>query len=360
MPQTPDSDTIMHCLDRAQAIHGPRIAAMLADGLTDAWTRSIDQGPNAALLASGWLSVRALHWRKINPPVAAFFDRLAELSAGAWADEIDIATTDIPDYPPDDLGSVDLPEPTGTPDHDDTPGAPMSIFARKTDLATAVELEPSPDVARRIAEAKADDIASYAESGGDLDAWPHGWNDPSSDSYVRPAVREFYHRDRGEDVQIVEQMRERVRKESGFAARVTREEAQRVTHAQALRRAEALHKQAQDRAREARLDRTQRRCDICGTIADHSVRPRPSSTWRLRQDCGHGVGELALPFAPHACDPCAPLVERELDALLAVRAAEHEHDDTPNGARIDAVRAYVEQRAQSLSFQRSSTERPIR
>src|SRR4051812_11961262 len=107
MPQPPDSDTVMHCLDRAAAIHGAGVAELLADAMQDAWSRSVDAGPDRALIAAGWLSFRASSWRQINPAVSPFFDRLAELSADAWCDEITVRTCVVPDFPPDLEGDLD-------------------------------------------------------------------------------------------------------------------------------------------------------------------------------------------------------------------------------------------------------------
>ncbi len=220
----------------------------------------------------------------------------------------------------------------------------MSILARR-------QPEPMPDpepvdpaTTRKIAAAMADDLGAYADSGGDVGLWPSGgkWTDPKSDWYIPPAVRRFYRRDADDDRLVIEAMQQQYREQSRLmpVARITREEVERVTHRQAVRRAEALLAQADNKAREARLDATLRRCEQCGAEGDLSVRPRSAPGWVLTRPAA-GIGELTMPYAVRACDGCVAVQEQRLDALRAKLAAGLADEDTPAGPRGAAVDAWI-------------------
>ena len=346
---------------------------MLADALVDAWTRAADQGPHTALIAAGWLAARALRFRDINPAVSGFLNRLAELSAGAWLDEIAVQTLDVPDFLPDDFERGDHAQPdeqsTTAVERSELAAEParparpprqqtdremdvrqhrqadehaaegdneVSLLARRhaNDDTPLPEIEPSRDIAQRQAKLRADDLRSYQDSGGDLGIWPEGWNDETSDWFIDPRDRPYYQRDRADDVQLVNSLMDRVREESRRkpVSRVTVEEAKRQTHLAAIRRAQQLRARAEHEAHEARLDQTDRRCGVCDTIGDHTVKVR--NVGAMRTIPGYVLG-------PRICDACLPVVERALREQLERRADVLAEQSTPNGRRLDAARAWV-------------------
>ena len=379
MTQTPDHETILHCLDRARDVLGPAAATMLTDALADAWGSSADRGSDAALFASGWLSARAHRWRSIDPVMSNFLSRLAELSASAWVDEIAVRAeaAQLPDFLPDDFerGPDDRPDPTASDEQraaelaepseearpsrlstrapldvrqdrsadqpPDREGDDMSLLSRRAEPEpmpplTSDDLEPNPAIAKRLADLKQDDPRTYVETGGDLSLWPASWNQKGDDWYIEAPDRKYYSRDRAEDLKIVEQMREHVRQANvrGVAQRVTIEEAERICHKQAVARARALRKQAEQLARDAQLDRTTYRCESCDTTGDHSV--------KLRQL--PGVAAPTPLSGVRVCDPCTPVVEQRLLARIAARTDKLAEQPTPSGQTRGDLAAVLAER----------------
>jgi len=370
--QVPDRETVMHCIERARVIHGVEVAEMLLAALHDAWSFSAGRGSDTALLAAGWLSWRAGRYRKRNAAVAPFLDRLAELSAAAWVDELTVQATTIPDYYPPEGDLDDLQDPareSARPGDSGSAEADGSHLGREPGLPAAEPLElrragsadpadPEGDsmittTERRIAEAKDDDLSTWEESGGHTAAWPDGWNVAGDPSFIPRPDRPFYRRDPDEDAQLTNAMVLRAREAGRFepVPRVTKEEAERVCHTQALRRAQALRRHAEHDAQEAQIDRTLRRCQTCGVEGDHTVRNRPLPDWRV---------DGGPPFTPRLCDRCAPLVIAELAALQATRVEQAAAEDTPAGSRGEAARAFMAGMEPRLSWVQTIAGRVIR
>src|SRR3954454_5802567 len=100
MPQPPDSETVVHVLDRAQALLGREAANVLADALASDWRAAAQEGPQQALYAAAWQLWRATRWRALgNVSLANMADHLAEACITGWRDEVAVGTTAVEDSP---------------------------------------------------------------------------------------------------------------------------------------------------------------------------------------------------------------------------------------------------------------------
>lgn len=207
----------------------------------------------------------------------------------------------------------------------------MSILARKQPADSAPKgTEPAPDIARRAADLAADDLRSYADTGGYLPAWPERFADPRfEDEFIPRLDRPFYYRDVAEEYRV----------RADLPMTMGPPEVDRALHRRAHARARLLRKQKEREDHEALLDRTNRRCEVCGKEGDRSVAPRSIGRWRTRR------ATVLVDFGPRICAPCVPIVEEKLRALRVAIAAD---DETPNGRREDAAGAWVEANKERL------------